>query len=76
MAGFLEKYLGILFDGEVTVKEGLFIAIGIMVVLIFLTVLINSIIGIVNRSKRKKTAIFSNKKNKYKSRLGKKNIKY
>lgn len=76
MTVFLEQYLGIVFDGELTVREGLIIAIVAVLILLVLAVMINAIRAKIARSRRKKDAIFSNQKNKYKSRLGKKHIKY
>ena len=45
----------------------------LLLVLLLLVILVR---GLVQRAERRKHAIFSNSKNKYKSRLGKKNIKY
>lgn len=76
MIEFLETYLKIDFDGQLTVREGLFAAILVVFCLLLLAVLGNIIKNAILRSRQKKNAIFSNKKNRYKSRLGKKNIKY
>jgi len=73
MVTFLETYLGICPDGVWTVKEGIFAGAAGLVVLLVAAGIIR---GLVSRRQRKKYAIFSNTKNKYKSRLGKKNIKY
>ena len=76
MKEFLETYLKISFDGQLTVREGLFAAIFLVICLLVLAIIGNLIKNAVIRSRQKKKAIFSNKKNRYKSRLGKKNIKY
>ena len=65
--------LGIEADGILTVREGLLMAAAAVLVLLLLVILVR---GLVQRAERRKHAIFSNSKNKYKSRLGKKNIKY
>lgn len=69
----IAEKLGIAADGVLTVREGLLIAAAAVLVLLLLVILVR---GLVQRAKRRKHAIFSNSKNKYKSRLGKKNIKY
>ncbi len=73
---WLERYLGVVIDGEWTLKEGLIAAIVVVLCLLLLAILFNLIRDAVIRSRRKKDAIFSNQKNRYKSRLGKKKIKY
>ncbi len=73
MAEFAEKYLGMNMDGMLTLKEGL-IAAGLVIVLLLALFLV--VRGLAERSHIRKTSIFRVKKNKYKSRLGKKNIKY
>ena len=67
----IAEKLGIEADGILTVREGLLMAA--VLVLLLLVILVR---GLVQRAERRKHAIFSNSKNKYKSRLGKKNIKY
>lgn len=69
----IAEKLGIAADGVLTMREGLLIAATAVLVLLLLVMLVR---GLVQRAKRRKHAIFSNSKNKYKSRLGKKNIKY
>ena len=72
MTDFLEKKLGILIDGVWTVKEAAVCGAAVLLVLLAVFFVVRRL---VQRSQRKKNAIFSNSKNKYKSRLGKK-IKY
>ena len=69
MKQFLEEKLNIVHDGVVHVNE--LIAMAIVVVLLLLIVL--PIRDSVKKRKNKETTIFSHRKNKYKSRLGKKN---
>ena len=69
----IAEKLGIAADGILTVREGLLMAAAAVLVLLLLVILVR---GLVQRAERRKHAIFSNSKNKYKSRLGKKNIKY
>ncbi|MCI8349469.1 MAG: hypothetical protein HFE74_08575 [Firmicutes bacterium] len=69
MKQFLEEKLNIVHDGVVHVNE--LIAMAIVVVLLLLIVL--AIRDSVKKRKNKETTIFSHRKNKYKSRLGKKN---
>jgi len=73
MAEFAEKYLGMNIDGTLSLKEGLVIAGLVIVLLLALFLVIHKL---TERSHIRKTSIFRVKKNKYKSRLGKKNIKY
>ncbi|MGN0713876.1 MAG: hypothetical protein ACI4LJ_08825 [Anaerovoracaceae bacterium] len=69
----IAEKLGIAADGVLTMREGLLMAAAAVLVLLLLVTLIR---GLMHRAERRKHAIFSNSKNKYKSRLGKKNIKY
>ena len=70
MKKFLEEKLSIVYDKDLHVNE--VIAIAIVVVALLLIILL-TIDGIKARKNRKKeTVIFSHRKNKYKSRLGKK----
>ena len=62
MIEFLETYLKIDFDGQLTVREGLFAAILVVFCLLLLAVLGNIIKNAILRSRQKKNAIFSNKK--------------
>lgn len=73
MAELAEKYLGEIMNGTFTSRE-LLIAGGAVLLAVLLAVWV--IKKIAERSHIKKTSIFRVKKNKYKSRLGKKNIKY
>ncbi|MBQ8563656.1 MAG: hypothetical protein IJ443_07185 [Firmicutes bacterium] len=73
MIGFAEKYLGMQLDGIFTWKEGIIAAVLAMVVLLAVFFVVRKIL---ERSHIRKTSIFRVKKNKYKSRLGKNNIKY
>lgn len=73
MIGFAEKYLEIQMDGTLTMKEGIFaaaLALAVLLAVCFVTA------KILERIHIRKTSIFRVKKNKYKSRLGKKKIKY
>jgi hypothetical protein len=73
MIGFAEKYLGFQADGTLTGKEGMIAAVLALAVLL---VVFFAVAKILERIHIRKTSIFRVKKNKYKSRLGKKNIKY
>ncbi|MCI6011267.1 MAG: hypothetical protein PUK54_07940 [Firmicutes bacterium] len=69
---FAEK-IGIQIDGVWSVQEGLLCAAAAVLAVLILVVVIKRL---TERAERRKHAIFSNSRNKYKSRLGKKNIKY
>ena len=69
MIGFAEKYLGFQADGTLTGKEGMIAAVLALAVFF-------AVAKILERIHIRKTSIFRVKKNKYKSRLGKKNIKF
>ena len=73
MIGCAEKYLGFQADGTLTGKEGMIAAVLALAVLL---VVFFAVAKILERIHIRKTSIFRVKKNKYKSRLGKKNIKY
>lgn len=73
MIGFAEKYLGFQADGILTMKEGAVTAVLALTALLAVFLLVGKIL---ERRHIRKTSIFRVKKNKYKSRLGKKNIKY
>lgn len=73
MTGFAEKYLGFQTDGTLTMKEGMIAAALALAVLLAVFFIVAKIL---ERIHIRKTSIFRVKKNKYKSRLGKKNIKY
>lgn len=62
--------LGIQLDGVLSVQEGLLLAAAAVALLLIVVIAVR---GLMQRVERKKHAIFSNSKNKYKSRLGKKN---
>lgn len=69
MKQFLEERLHIVHDGILHVNEA--IAIAIVIVTVLLIVL--AVCDIAKKSKKKEATIFSHRKNRYKSRLGKKN---
>lgn len=73
MADFLKKILDMNVDGTLSLKEGL-LAAGLALAVIFAVIFV--VHKSLERSHIRKTSIFRVKKNKYKSRLGKKNIKY
>lgn len=73
MTSFAEKYLGFQADGILTMKEGLIMAGAALAALLAVFFVV---VKILERIHIRKTSIFRVKKNKYKSRLGKKNIKY
>ncbi len=73
MTEFFMNFLDANQDGILSVKEGL-IAAAVAVVLLLAVIFV--VLRIIERSHIRKTSIFRVKKNKYKSRLGKKNIKY
>ena len=74
MIDFVKTNLtGITATGELSQSERMWILGGGAAVLVLAAWLIRKL---VLRRQRRKNAIFSNSKNKYKSRLGKKNIKY
>ena len=76
MIEFAENYLKIEADGNLTMREFLICAALLVLALLIVAIVISIIKGIMTRTYQKKHSIFRNKKNKYKSRLGKKNIKY
>jgi hypothetical protein len=69
MKEFLEEKLSIAFDGVLHVNE--IIAMAIIVVVILLIILI--ICDKAKKRRNRETTIFRHRKNRYKSRLGKKN---
>ena len=69
MKQFLRERLQIALDGVLHINE--VIAIAILVVALLLVILL--IRDIVKKRRSRETRIFSNRKNRYKSRLGKKN---
>ena len=69
MKQFLEERLNIVHDGVVHVNE--IIAIAIVAVVALIIALL--IMDLIKKRKNKETTIFRHRKNKYKSRLGKKN---
>ena len=73
MKELLKTYLEVNFDGQLTVREGLLAAIFAVICLLLIAIIGNLIKNAAIRARQKKNAIFSNKKNRYKSRLGKKN---
>ena len=73
MADFLKIILDMNVDGTLSLKEGL-LAAGLAAAVILAAVFV--VLRLLERSHIRKTSIFRVKKNKYKSRLGKKNIKY
>ncbi len=73
MIGFAEKYLGFHADGTLTGREGIVAAVLALAALLAVFFVVAKIL---ERIHIRKTSIFRVKKNKYKSRLGKKNIKY
>ena len=73
MADFLKNILDMNVDGTLSLKEGL-LAAGLVLAVIFAVIFV--VHKSLERSHIRKTSIFRVKKNKYKSRLGKKNIKY
>lgn len=73
MIGFAERYLGFQVDGVLTLKEGIIAAVLALAVLLAVFLVVTKIL---ERIHIRRTSIFRVKKNKYKSRLGKKNIKY
>ena len=72
MKGFLEEKLHIVHDGVLHVNE--IIAIAIVAVLLIIIVLIIS--DAVKRRRQRGNTIFSHRKNRYKSRLGRRRNKY
>lgn len=60
-------------DGVLSAKEGLAAAAAVLLVVLAVIFLL---LRLVERNHIRKTSIFRVKKNKYKSRLGKKNVKY
>lgn len=73
MAELAEKYLGITVDGVMSLKEGVMAGAAALAVLFLVFFVVRKIL---ERNYIRKNSIFRVKKNKYKSRLGKKNIKY
>lgn len=69
MKQFLRERLQIALDGVLHINE--VIAIAILVVALLLVILL--IRDTVKKRRSRETRIFSNRKNRYKSRLGKKN---
>ncbi len=69
MKEFLRERLHIALDGVLHVNE--VIAIAILVVALLLMILL--VCDTVKKRRSRETRIFSNRKNRYKSRLGKKN---
>ena len=69
MKEFLRERLHIALDGVLHVNE--VIAIAILVVALLLVILL--VCDTVKKRRSRETRIFSNRKNRYKSRLGKKN---
>lgn len=76
MIKFAENYMGVVADGNLTVREGLICGLLAVLALLLIVGAVMIIRSAVTHRKQKKNSIFRNKKNKYKSRLGKKNIKY
>jgi hypothetical protein len=73
MAELVGKFPGVEVDGILTVKEGIMAGAAALLALLLVFFIVHKIL---ERSYIRKTSIFRVKKNKYKSRLGKKNIKY
>lgn len=69
MRRFLEEKLNIAADGMLNINE--IIAVAILVVAVLLIILV--IIDKVKKRRNRETTIFKHRKNRYKSRLGKKN---
>ena len=73
MAELAETYLGVSVDGVWSLKEGLMAGAAALAALLLVFFVVQKIL---ERNYIRKNSIFRVKKNKYKSRLGKKNIKY
>ena len=73
MTELVGKFPGVEVDGILTVKEGVMAGAAALLALLLVFFIVHKIL---ERSYIRKTSIFRVKKNKYKSRLGKKNIKY
>ncbi|MCI8608908.1 MAG: hypothetical protein HFE73_04615 [Firmicutes bacterium] len=73
MIAWIETWLRIEIDGTFTTRE--WVIVGLLGLLALLIVVWISA-RIISGKKARKNSIFMKKKNRYKSRLGKKNIKY
>ena len=69
MKQFLEEKLNIVHDGVVHVNELIAMAIVVIVVLLIILLVCDKL----KKQKNKEVTIFRHRKNRYKSRLGKKN---
>lgn len=72
---FMEK-LNIVIDGVWQTNEIIAAVVAALVVVLIIALLIFVITRIVQSANPRKSTIFSHRKNKYKSRLGKNNKKY
>ena len=75
MAYIMDK-LNIVFDGVWETNEIIAAIVAVLVVALLILLVIFVITRIVQSANPRKSTIFSHRKNKYKSRLGKNNKKY
>ena len=75
MAYIMDK-LNIVFDGVWETNEIIAAIVAVLVVALLILLVIFVIARIVQSANQRKSTIFSHRKNKYKSRLGKNNKKY
>ena len=70
MKKFLENKISIVQDNDLHINEVIAMAIVVVVLLLIILIIVDAIKSY--RRKKKEVVIFSHRKNKYKSRLGKK----
>ena len=76
MAEFVMHKFNIVIDGVWQTNEIIAAVVAALVVVLIIVLLIFAITRIVQNANPRKSTIFSHRKNKYKSRLGKNNKKY